>query len=145
MEHPADHLPMEHPLHRVNTGLRVWIAMIGVMLAWNAVVANGVLLDGWLRPIPFMVLAIVAGLWWFRTTSIDMTIFSSATIAVGLLLRASEVLLFGVDYDMRARMTAASVWTLIGGTTLVFGFLNLVAISRRQADVQVWGARGEPD
>lgn len=133
-------LPSHHPLMRVSYALRFWLALVALVMFWNAAVANAILLDGWLRPVPFALLGIVALTWLWRPWSGRMTIRCAAVLCVGLILRAVELVVFGEGvYDARSRATGASIWVLAGGTALVFGFLNLVAISRRAADVQVWG------
>lgn len=135
-------LPAHHPLRRVSMGLRLWLSFVAVSMIWNAAVANEIILPHVLRPIPFLVLAAVAIVWLLFPWSGRVTILCSSVIAVGVVLRGMEVVVFGGDiYDARARATAASIWVLLGSTALVFGFLNLVAISRRSADLQVWGRR----
>jgi len=135
-------LPHHHPLSRVNQALRIWLALTAVMMFWNAGISNAILLTGALRPVPFALLGLVALYWMAFPWSGRVTIWCAALLCVGLWLRAAEVLVFGdVRYDIRTRATGTSIWILVGGTALVFGFLNLVAISRRAADVQVWVRR----
>lgn len=135
-------LPSRHPLRRVNQALRMWLAMFALMMFWNAAAANPIILSGALRPIPFTVLGFVALCWLLFPWSGSVTIWSAALMSVGVLLRGAEIVAFGADtYEPRTRASAVSLWVLISGTALVFGFLNLVAISRRSADAQVWGTR----
>lgn len=135
-------LPPHHPLSRVNQALRMWLALFAVMMFWNAVAANAILLTGAFRSVPFVVLGFVALCWMLFPWSGRVTIWSAAVMAVGVFLRGAEVVAFGADtYEPRTRASVMSLWILIGGTALVFGFLNLVAISRRAADAQVWGTK----
>ena len=135
-------LPSHHPLMRVSQALRVWLAMVAVIMFWNAVVANEILLNYPVKAVPFVLLGVVALVWLTHPWSGRVTIWCSALLFVGLVLRAVEIATFGAEvYDPRSLATASSVWVLVAGTALVFGFLNLVAISRRAADVQVWGGK----
>lgn len=136
------HLPRHHPLRRVNSTLKVWLAALVALMAWSATVANGIALHGWVRPLPFVIIAAAAVLWTFNSWSGTLTAWCSAVISVGLMLRAVELLLYGREtYDHRTVLTAASLWAFIAITTLVLGFLNIVVISRRTADIEVWGPR----
>jgi len=135
-------LPSHHPLKRVSLALRVWLALLAAVMFWNAVVANEILLNDPMKAVPFVVLGIVALVWLTHPWSGRVTIWCSALLSVGLVMRAVEIAMFGAEvYDAREQATVSSIWVLIAATALVFGFLNLVAISRRAADVQVWGPR----
>lgn len=123
-----------HPLQRVSTALRGWLGLLAATMIFNAFVATPVVFNGALRPVPFVITAIVAVVWWWRVDDGYTTILCSAAISVGVALRAIEVLCFASEFPLNSRMTAASVWLFVSVTTFVFGFLNTVAISRRSAN-----------
>lgn len=133
-------VPRNHPIRRAVAVLRAWLVLVVSVMVWNALVANPILLTGWLRPLPFFFLAAVA-LWWSgRTWHMHSVIVCCSLISVGVFLRAVEVLLFADNYDIRARLTGVSLWLTLGGTTIAFGILNVLAVSRREAEEHVWSS-----
>jgi hypothetical protein len=130
-----------HPLRMVSIALRIWLSFLILVMLWTAWVANGVLFEGWVRPLPFVYMALVALLWAMDVWNEYRVSICSALLGVGLAMRGAEILLFQDAYDIRTRMTAASVWVFIGVSVLVFGFMNLVAISRMTANSEVWGSK----
>lgn len=135
----AGTLDSRHPLKLVNTVLRLWLVALMVVMTWNAFIANEVLLTGWIRPVPFIVMSVLAIVWALDTWNAWQVAICSSTLGVGLVLRGIEVLVFQEKYDMRTRLTAMSVWLFVGVSVLVFGFMNLVMISRVTANSKVWG------
>lgn len=127
-----------HPVERSLLILRLWLAMLVVMMTWNGVVANGILLEGWMRPLPWFFLAGMAMAWatwpWYGV----VVIASSSVLTVGSMLRAMEVLLFADQYSPRGRLTGLSIYMTIAGTSLLVGVLNLVVTSKKTAEEWVW-------
>ena len=131
-----------HPVTRSLIVLRCWLLLVVVMLIWNSFVANGILLGGWLRPLPFLFLAASTILWFVAPWKSRLVIAGASLIGVGLFLRGMEVVLFSSDvYDLRTRFTAASVWWTVAGTSVLVGVLNLVVTSKRTAEEWVWDRR----
>jgi hypothetical protein len=134
----SDDMVKNHPIRRAVGVLRAWLILVIGVMCWNAVVANGILLEGWMRPLPFWLLAVVGFVWLKRTWHTNTVIWCSSLICVGVLLRALELLIFANEYDMRTRLTGGSLWLAIAGTCVAFGILNVLAISRREAEEWVW-------
>ena len=126
-----------HPLRKAITVLRCWLGMVAAMMLWNALVSRGFLLHGWVRPLPYLVLSAVAGFWSARTWHAKAVVWCSAAMAVGCSMRGLEVLFFS-DSSTRSRLTGISLWITLAGTALAFGILNLIAISRKEADEWAW-------
>lgn len=135
-------LPPNHPLRRITQVLRLWLVGLLALLLWNAYFANGFVLTGLLRPVPFLALSAAVLVWLTWTWSATVTIYCSGLLFIGLMLRATELLLFADGYSWRGTMTAVSLWSFLGATTLVFGAATITAVSRRAADVEVWGEAG---
>ena len=133
IETSPENLPPEHPLRKVSFTLRIWLILLSAITLWNAWVATEILLKGWLQPIPFLILTVAALIWAVNPWSVNTTVIASAVIAVGLSLRAIEVAAWADYLDSRSRATASSVWFFLGITSLLYGILNLLVISRVKA------------
>lgn len=134
----------QHPVVRSVIILRFWLALMTVMLVWNGAVANGILLGGWLRPLPFLFLAVMTIVWSSFPWHPWAVIASASTLGVGLVLRGMEVWVFAGDrWALNTRFTAASVWWTVGGTSVLIGVLNLIVTSRRTAEEWVWQRRSD--
>lgn len=127
-----------HPVRRAVAVLRAWLMMVAVIMCWNAIVSNPILLHGWVRPLPFWSVAVVAMVWAQRTWSLRIVMWCSSFITVMFTLRALEVFFFADNYNIRARATGISLWVFAAGTTISLGIINMVAISRRSAEEAVW-------
>lgn len=131
----------KHPISRSVLVLKIWLAMLSSMLIWNCIVANGILLTGWPRPLPWFVLAGAGVVWSFNPWNGKIVIACSSLLFVGSVLRGFEVLLYADQYSGRGRLTGLSVYLTIGGTSLLIGILNLVVTSRKTAEEWVWERR----
>jgi hypothetical protein len=126
-------MPENHPLRRGVRVLQWWLIMFALMMLWNACVANGYVLTGVARPLPFLFLAAAAMAWaWFAWCN-RTVIGASSIIAVGTALRGTEIMLWS-ESEIPGRLTAISLWFAMAGTALAFGVLNIIAISRKEAD-----------
>lgn len=134
-------MAVNHPVRRAVTVLRAWLLMVACVMCWNAVVSNSILLTGWVRPLPFWVLAVTAMVWEIRTWHLKTVLWCCSLITVGVVLRACEVLVFADNYNLRARATGVSLWITLAGTTISFGILNVLAVSRRSAEEAVWASK----
>ena len=128
-----EQVPEHHPLRRAITVLRSWLVMLTAMMLWNALVARPYLLHGWVRPLPYLVLA-ATGAYWAKCVWDGRTvIICTAIVTVGTMLRGVEVMGYS-DATLSGRLTGISLWFMMAGTAMSFGVLNLIAISRREAD-----------
>lgn len=132
-------MPTDHPIRKAVVVLRCWLSLFTVMMIWNAVVANQILLKGWVRPLPFLLLAVAALVWMMRPWLNKVIICCTALLSMGTFLRGMEVFVFGRDsFDLNTRLTASSVWFTIAGTVVSMGVLGLLAASRKTAEEWVW-------
>lgn len=129
-----------HPVFKAILVLRGWLCLIIVSITWNAFFSNGILLHGWARPIPFFLVVGMSLIWFLNVWSSSSVILAACTIAVGTGLRGLEVLLFAEQYDLKSRATGASLWITVSGTAIAFGIVNLVALSRKNAEDWVWSS-----
>lgn len=128
-----------HPVTRSVIVLRAWLGLVIVMLVWNGFVANAILLEGWMRPLPFFSLAVTTAIWAWCPWRAWAVILGASTVGVGLWMRAAEVFFFAGDrYSLSTRFTGSSAWLTIGGTSILIGVLNLIVTSRRTAEEWVW-------
>lgn len=111
--------------------------MLTIVMVWNALVSRGFLLHGWVRPLPYFVLAVTALVWHVQVWASRYVIYCTAILVVGTTMRGIEVLFFA-DATLRGRLTGVSLWVTMAGTAMAFGILNLIAISRKEADEWVW-------
>jgi hypothetical protein len=126
-------MPHNHPLVRGVHVLQWWLIMFAVMMLWNACVANAYVLTGFVRPLPFLFLAATAMAWaWFVWCN-RTVIACSSLVAVGTMLRGAEIMVWS-EGNVPGRLTAISLWFAMAGTALAFGVLNIIAISRKEAD-----------
>lgn len=123
-----------HPLKRVDLALRIWLVYFVVHMMFTAAAAGGFVLSGWLRPVPYLVLAGVGVVWLMFIDRGRVVIGASAVITVGVGLRAVEVAMFATEYPMRVRLTGGSVWLFVAATAFVMGFLNIFVATRKYAD-----------
>lgn len=130
-----------HPIRKAVLVLQCWLLLVAVMMTWNAFVSNPILLDGWLRPFPFLFFSALVIIWLIRVWHMRAVILCSSGITVGTILRAMEVTLYADNYNIRARFTGASIWLTIAGTAVAFGILNVLVVSRRRAEDWVWSER----
>ena len=132
-----------HPVRRAISVLRAWLFMVAGIMCWNAIVSNPILLHGWVRPLPFWSVAVVAMFWASRIWHLRAVIWCSSFITVMFTLRALEVFFFADQdiYNLRARATGVSLWIFAAGTTISLGIINMVAVSRRSAEEAVWQSR----
>lgn len=124
--------------------LRVWLLMVAGMMVLNAHTATAYLLSEGIKPIPFYFLALIASLWFTYVWDVRVVIACCSMIVVGTFLRGCEVLLYADQFALPPRLTGTSLWWFISGTTLAFGILNLIAVSRKQAEEWVWRERSSP-
>ena len=128
-----------HPKHPINYAwklLRFWLAGLIAIMILNAFVAIPILLEGPLRPIPYVVIAAAALIWWIKPDSLTISSRCTAIISVGLILRAAEILFFE---DAPYRTTAATLWGFLGFTALGLGLSTTILIGRRTADIHTQG------
>lgn len=128
---------MSHPLMKVTVMLRAWLALFTTFMFFNMFVAQPITLGGNLRPVPFAVMGVIGIVWWWWVWSAPITIMCSATVTAGVMMRAVEVLFFLDRYTLNTRLTGASIWVFISGTTMLFGLLSLIAITRRLAEQRI--------
>jgi hypothetical protein len=136
-----DDMVRNHPIRKAVLVLRSWLVLVAVMMTWNAFISNPILLTGWMRPVPFFFFAALALIWAAKSWSSTVVILCSSALTVGMFLRALEVTLYADQYNLRARFTGASIWLTIGGTAVAFGILNVLVVSRRQAEDWVWSEK----
>ena len=129
-----------HPVNRASNVLRAWLAMMVIAMLWIAMFSQPILFHGWIRPLPFLFLAAVGILWLIQFKKMAVVVIASSSICVGTILRALEFLIFS-DYDNGPKMTGASIWLIISGTSIVIGILNVLVMSRITAEEWVWGVR----
>lgn len=122
------------PVRKVIRVLRAWLTLLVAVMIWNALVASSILFHGWGRPLPFASLAALATWWLIHTWHTWSVIVCASGISIGVLMRAAEVLVYAHRLDIAVRLTGASLWIAIAGTTVTFGILNVLAISKRSAE-----------
>lgn len=115
--------------------------MVVGMMVLNAHSATAYLLSPSIKPVPFYFLALVTSLWFLKIWEVKVIIACSSILVVGTFLRGCEVLFYADQYSLPPRLTGTSLWWFISGTTLAFGILNLIAVSRKIAEEWVWRER----
>jgi hypothetical protein len=131
-------LHRHHPLNLVWALVRGWLLGIVFLMGITAVTARPLLLQPPLRALPFVGIAATAFWWYLHPRSGHTTAVCSAIIAVGLELRGIEILLFS-DTPFPSRCTPWALWTALAATALGLGVVASIVISKRYADIEVWG------
>lgn len=118
--------------------LRVWLGMVCFMMFFNAQTATPYLLDPPIGSIPFYFCGMVAFFWMTNVWDSKVVISCCSMIVVGTFLRGVEVLVYADQFSLKQRLTGVSLWWFISGTTLAFGILNLIGVSRKIAEDWIW-------
>lgn len=127
-----------HPLNRAWSFMRFWLVGMMFLMTITAITAKPLLLTGTARPMPYIVLGIAALVWFLHPRSARTTAVCTAIIFVGLVGRGVEILLFS-DAVFSDRLTPAALWAFVGATTLGLGLSISIVITKRYAEIEVWG------
>ena len=128
----------DHPIRRAMTVLRIWLGMVVILMMINANVATAYVLGETAKAVPFYFLSFLAFLWLMKVWESRVVILCCVLIVVGVFLRGCEVLFYADQFGLTQRLTGVTLWWFVGGTTLAFGILNLIAVSRRDAEEWIW-------
>lgn len=123
-----------HPVRRAVGVLRFWLVMLTVVMVINAHTATGYVLSPLTKAFPFYFLAMVAFFWFANIWIANVVIVCSTIVGGGTFLRGLEVLFYADRFSITQRLTGVTLWWFVGGTTLAFGILNLLAVSRKEAE-----------
>ena len=126
-----------HPLDTATQIIRAWLVTLALVMTWNSFISLGVLLGGWLRPIPFVVTALIALIWVWGVGKPNVSIICSSTIGVLSGLRGVEILFYGEQFTFDGRLTIASLWFLVTATSISFGVLAILVSARKEAEKEV--------
>lgn len=123
-----------HPIKRAVMVMRCWLLFLSGLMFWNAWVATGYLFSPTVKPVPFVLLALLALIWFTNTWSSSAVIITGVLIVVGLAMRGVEVVFFADAFSWKQRFTGASLWWFASATTFAFCILNLIATGRKEAE-----------
>lgn len=132
-------LPESHFDNVVFGVLRFWLALLIVGMISTASSARSILLDDNLRPVPYMLVALAAAIWWWKPTSGRVTRWCDATIVGLLAFRVMELAVFSKPGF--GRLTPSMLWVMIAGGWAGIGYLTAHLIGRRQAERLLMGGR----
>lgn len=127
-----------HPLNMLWSFIRVWLGLLIFSMICSAATSRAIFLEDPVRPIPYVIVALVALVWYLNPRSLIVTRWATAVCAGLLGLRAVEILLLS-DGEFRARVTPTLLWMLAAVATYGAGLVAAYVISRRLAEIEVWG------